>query len=165
MSHLLSKTKATIQIMFDRIAVILQDNGIDPSKVMMKVGFYRNYNSSKDMIYQESNWETKANSLKTFLNPIDVDGGWGPEAVEVGFYHAEKESELSQVILIGDAPPNPLDQFNSKRDHQGVDYWNKHFPGLCHYEQHLKNLVSRGIQVHAMHLNSSCENSFKSISN
>ena len=52
MSHLLSKTKATIQIMFDRIAVILQENGIDSSRVMMKVGFYRNYNSSKDMIYQ-----------------------------------------------------------------------------------------------------------------
>ena len=131
--------------MFDRIAVILQENGIDPSKVMMKVAFYRNYDSSKDMIYQESNWETKASNLKTFLGPIDVHGGWDAEAVEVGLYHAEKESELSQVILIGDAPPNPLNKFKYKRDHQGEDYWNKHFPGLCHHEHHLKNLVSRGI--------------------
>ena len=151
--------------MFDRIAVILQENNIDISKVMMKVGFYRNYNSSKDMIYQESNWETKADNLKTFLKPIDVDGGWGPEAVELGFYHAEKESELSQIILIGDAPPNPVNEFNSKRDHQGKDFWNQHFPGLSHHETHLKNLVSRGIQVHSMYLTSYCEGSFKSISN
>ena len=55
---------------------------------MMKVAFYRNYDSNKDILYQESNWETHAPNLKKFLAPIDVDGGWGNEAVEVGFYHA-----------------------------------------------------------------------------
>ena len=77
--------------MFDRIAAILESNGIDPSRVLMKVAFYRNYDSDISEIYQASNWEIKVANLKAFLAPIDVSGGWGNEAVEVGFYHALKE--------------------------------------------------------------------------
>lgn len=89
----MSKTKATINTMFNRIAGILSENGIDPAMVMMKVCVYRNYDSEKDKLFQESNWETKPYNLFQFLKNIDVEGGWGNEAIEAGFYHAEKEIE------------------------------------------------------------------------
>jgi hypothetical protein len=47
------------------------------------------------------------------MDGISVSGGMGEEAVEIGLQHAVNEANnagsvpLSQVFLIGDAPPNP----------------------------------------------------------
>ena len=75
-----------IQIMFERIASVLEKNNIESNQVMMKIAFYRNYNVDKDLIYQASNWETNYSNLKSFMNGIEVAGGWSNEAIEVGFY-------------------------------------------------------------------------------
>jgi hypothetical protein len=37
------------------------------------------------LILQNSGWESKPEKLKTFMNSIDVEGGMGNEAVEIGF--------------------------------------------------------------------------------
>lgn len=57
MYGLISKTKATVQIMFDKIQEILIDMGQEPSQALMKIGFYSNYNVDKKNIYVESGWE------------------------------------------------------------------------------------------------------------
>jgi hypothetical protein len=39
------------------------------------------------------------------LKTIVVEGGWVNEANEIGLFHANRETDLSQIILIGDASP------------------------------------------------------------
>jgi hypothetical protein len=50
MGRLLDQTKSNVQIMLERIKVVLKENGIDESGVLMKIAVYRNYNT--DNIYQ-----------------------------------------------------------------------------------------------------------------
>ena len=45
-----------------------------------------------------------------------MDGGWGAEAIEIEFFHATREKDLSQIILIGDAPPNTFEEVKYKRN-------------------------------------------------
>jgi hypothetical protein len=49
--------------MLDRVAEILTGHHISPDIVMMKIGFYRNYSSGKDLIFQSSAWESDKTKL------------------------------------------------------------------------------------------------------
>ncbi|CAF4685215.1 unnamed protein product, partial [Rotaria sp. Silwood2] len=43
------------------------------------------------------------------MNTINVEEGWGNEAVKIDMWHANKENQrenITQIILIGDAHPN-----------------------------------------------------------
>ena len=44
------------------------------------------------MLLQNYPWETNADNFRTFMQSIRVDGGWGEEAIEIGLWHAVKES-------------------------------------------------------------------------
>ena len=62
MNLLLSHTKKTLEIMFQRVSEVLKENNFSYKSFQIKIAVYRNYNSSKDMILQVF--------LKLFLNQI-----------------------------------------------------------------------------------------------
>ena len=129
---------------------------------------YRNYSNQEDEILHASPWETKPENLRNFMDKIWPLGGLGNEAIELGLWHANHEAEkegVSQVILIGDAPPNTIDEVKSKRAaYKGEDYWkNTKFRTPTHYSEQVEKLRNQGILVHAFYVDERAETSFKEI--
>ncbi|CAF0828795.1 unnamed protein product [Adineta steineri] len=167
MSHLLHKCKNTVNIMFERASEILKDNNIKADSFQIQFVVYRNYNSTEDKILQSSPWEIKPDNLRAFMNTIEVDGGWGNEAIEIGLWHANKENErenITQVILIGDAPPNTEVEVKNKRAKNGENYWQQtKFAQSTYYEDELAKLISNNIPVHAFYVEKNAEATFRAI--
>jgi hypothetical protein len=167
MYHLLHKCKTTVDIMFERASGILKDNNISSDSFQIQFAVYRNYNSREDKILQSSPWETRPDNLRAFMNTIEVEGGMGNEAIEIGLWHANKENErdnITQVILIGDAPPNTKDDVNKKRQRLEENYWKTtKFAQPTYYEDELAKLISNSIPVHAFFVESRAKESFKAI--
>eukprot|EP01038_Epipyxis_sp_PR26KG_P010155 gene10155-13661_t len=167
MKHAMNNAKNKIEEMFTRAYTILEDNGLSKDAVSMQFGVYRNYNSNNNDIFLVSPWENNAENLKSFLKPINVDGGWGNEAVEVGIWHAANEAIkglVSQVILIGDAAANTPKDIESKRAYiftqnkfGGNVYWNKSkYANVKHVDEELKRLITPNgdkIPVHTFYIN------------
>ena len=108
--------------MFELATEVLKQHQIDPGSFLVQFVFYRNYSSPVEQLLEHSGWESKAAPLKAFMNRIAIEGGWGNEAIEVALQHAldeHHESALTQIILIGDAPPNTPAEVSSKRNHKG----------------------------------------------
>lgn len=164
MTYLLHKCKNTVDIMFERASEILRDNGMDSNSFQIQFVVYRNYNSSEAKLLQSSPWETKPHNLRAFMNTIDVSGGWGNEAIEIGLWHANREHErepITQVILIGDASPNSSEEVRQKRNSFGQKYWKKtRFAEPTYYEQELEQLVQNSIPVHAFYVEQQAKESF-----
>ena len=79
-----------------------------------------------------SSWESKSVSLVPFMNSIQVSGGLGNEAIEIGLFHANQEAEkdegISLVILIGDEPANTEKEvIQSRNTFHGEAYWQNKF--------------------------------------
>ncbi|CAF1486229.1 unnamed protein product [Rotaria sordida] len=167
MSHLLHSCKHTVGTMFQRASEILKENNIRSESFQIQFVIYRNYNSTEDDILQSSPWETKPNNLRTFMNNVESDGGCGNEAIEIGLWHANREHErepITQVILIGDAPPNTKSEVEVKRNRFGKRYWSKtKFAQPTYYEDELAKLTSNRIPVHAFYVDTRAEKSFKDI--
>lgn len=85
----------------------------------MMLAVYRNYSSRAESIYESSDSETKRINLISFVDKIQVNGGQGNEAIEVGFLYANRLADqglLTQIILIGDMPPNLPADVAAKRE-------------------------------------------------
>ena len=108
MGNLLTQAKNTVGIMFERATVILKDHGIPTNSFQMQFAVYRDYDCLTDGLLQYSPWETKPENLRKFMETITARGGGDyEEAIEIGLWHSNNENEkneISQVILIGDAP-------------------------------------------------------------
>ncbi|CAF3193876.1 unnamed protein product [Rotaria sp. Silwood2] len=168
MSNFLSAAKEIVCTMFERASDILKEQMLPSDIFQLQIVIYRNYNSKENKILQASSWETKANNLRAFLNTINPEGGWGREAIEIGLWHAVKKSEtknsISQVILIGDAPPNTQADVNEKRANLGQAYWKKtRFSKPIYYEYELQKLKEKNIPVHAFYLISYAKSDFRKI--
>ena len=167
MSHLLHKCKNTVDTMFERVSKILKDHQINSDSFQVQFVVYRNYNSKEDKILQSSPWETKSHNLRAFMNKIEVDGGWGNEAIEIGLWYANKEHErenINQVILIGDAPPNTQEEVKTKRNRFGEKYWRTtKFAQETYYINELKKLIENNIPVHAFFVDTQAESTFRDI--
>lgn len=167
MTHLLHKCKHKVDDMVQRASQILIDNGYNPNTFQIQFAVYRNYNSKEEKILQASPWETKADNLRTFMNIIEVEGGMGNEAIEIGLLHANRENEkesITQVILIGDAPPNTQVEVTKKREKFGENYWtNTKFAQATDYEIELAKLISNNIPIHAFFVDQRAEQTFRTI--
>jgi hypothetical protein len=167
MYALLHKCKNTVDIMFKRASEILQVHNIPPNSFQLQFVVYRNYNSKEESILQCSTWETKPDELRTFMNKIEVDGGLGNEAVEIGLWYANQENKrepITQVILIGDAPPNTRDEVKTNRKQFGEAYWLKtKFQQQTYYEDELENLKMSKISVHAFYVEKRAKDTFEKI--
>lgn len=134
MNSLIEKTKACIGGFFDRCQKVLDAEGIVSGFELQLAGF-SNYNVKVDEILEASTWELKPHNLSIFLQSLDVRGGWGPEAIEVGLMHALSEHRkrpIDQIIVIGDAAANPMSDIDYKRgdstDVGGHAYWDAQMP-------------------------------------
>ncbi len=166
MTTLLEQTKNTLNVMFDRTFHILKNNSFDINSFQIKIGVYRNYSSGKDLIFQHSAWENKSENLVKFLKGIYPEGGQGEEAIEIGLWNANQEKDLSQVILVGDAPANPKDDVRKKRSHHGNNYWSQtKYKEEAYYETELKKLKDNDVKVHAFFVAEWARKNFQEIAN
>jgi len=153
--------------MFDRAADVLKENGISADCFQLQFVVYRNYCCRGDKILQHSPWETKSDNLRAFMNTIDVEGDLGNEAIEIGLLHANDENErdeITQIILIGDAPPNTKAEVAQKRQRRGEDYWKKtKFARATYYEDELNKLKMKKVPVHAFYVDDQAKESFEGI--
>ncbi|CAF3079102.1 unnamed protein product [Rotaria sp. Silwood2] len=167
MYALLHKCKNTVDIMFERASKILQEHNISSNSFQIQFAVYRNYNSKEDKILQSSPWETKPDNLRAFMNTIEVEGGLDNEAVEIGLWHTNQENireTITQVILIGDAPPNTRNEVKIKRKQFGEQYWlGTKFQQETYYENELEHLKISKIPVHAFYVEHRAKSVFQKI--
>lgn len=168
MHALLTKAKNTVHTMFERACAILKEKGMAAAFELQFV-VYRNYDCKEERILQYSGWESDPNNLRQFMNTIDASGGtWEPEAIEIGLWHANRVAEtvkINQVILIGDAPPNPRELVNKGRqEYLGESYWETtKFSNSTYVDDEVEKLKQKGIPVHAFYVKSSAKASFEKI--
>jgi hypothetical protein len=97
------------------------------------------------------------------LEKIATNGGQGNEAVEVGFWHVNQElakGPVSQVILIGDMPPNTKEDYQEKRANLNrTSIYNE----VKYYEDELKGIVSKNVPIYAYYLKPSAQAVFEAI--
>jgi hypothetical protein len=160
MEKLLDKTKKTLKTMFERVAKILDEHKF-PQSFQVKIAVYRNYNSNEIMILEQSGWENKPENLIDFLRKIYVSGGWGNEAIEIGLWQANQETDLSQVILIGDAPANTKEDVDFKRD-SGM-FKSTKYATPTFYLDELNKLRDKTIKVHAFYVAQRAKDNFEEI--
>ncbi|CAF5006004.1 unnamed protein product [Rotaria socialis] len=154
--------------MFERASDILTLKGLSCNVFQMQFAVYRNYSSDVNKILEVSSWETKARNLRAFMSTIGPEGGMGEEAIEIGLWHATKESEteggISQVILIGDAPANTQSDVTEKRTKLGEAYWEQtRFAVPTYYEDELQKLINKNIPVHSFYLTDYAKDNFQKI--
>ena len=153
--------------MFERVKKILVDAKLSEDSFQMQFAVYRNYSNDENTLLQNSIWETKPNNLRAFMEKIGPDGGQGREAIEVGLWHAYNEHQkenISQVILIGDAPANTIDEVTSNRISRGEAYWSKtKFANKIFWEQEANKLKSSNVPVHAFYVADYAKENFTAI--
>ena len=167
MANLLNKAKLTVSDMFDRASQVLEVSGLNPQVFEMQFAVYRNYSNDADTLLQASTWESKSAPLRVFMNTIGPDGGWGNEAIEMGLWHVNREMEqglVTQVILIGDAPPNTPEEVHQKRSHFGEAYWRAtKFGASTDYTKQLKPIIKAAIPIHTFYVAKTARPAFKEI--
>ena len=147
--------------MFERAYAVLDKNGHDTDGFQLKLAFYRNYSSPIDLLLQTSSWENKPQNLISFLRAVEVEGGQGNEAVEVGLWQANTEPELTKVILIGDAPANSRQEIKKKRD--GKLFTGTKFQNETFYIDELNKLKERKIIINAFYVDNRAKQNFEEI--
>ena len=131
MTQLLEKSKSTVVAMFDLLHETLKEKNYDENGFQIMFAVYRNYSSPYDKLLESSEWTSQSSKLQTFLNKVNVQGGQGNEAIEVGLNlvlkeHNKTDKGIDQVILIGDAPSNSDQETNRKRKGRGENYWSQY---------------------------------------
>lgn len=168
MNHLLQKTRNNVGTIYERACEVLREHNISADLFQIQFAVYRNYSNKEWSLLQSSLWETKPDNLRAFMERIPASGGLGNEAVEIGLWHANQENEkekISQVILIGDAPPNTDQEVTQKRAHHlGEAYWQTtKFKSKTYCNTELAKLKENKIPVHAFHVNEFAGAKFKEI--
>jgi len=171
MSHVIEATKQTICLMYERAQGILVEKGKDKDSFEVKFVAYRNYSSGPELILQVSDWEVDSKRLRNFINPIQSSGGQGNEAIEVALCYVSQEddilqengSRISQVILIGDMPPNTREDVVNKRVYRRWE--NTRYAQPVYWEDEVNKLANKGIFVHGCYVNECARPAFENISN
>ena len=71
--------------MFEEARKALKEMDVSEDLILMKIGGYRNYNSPIEEIFEVSReWSNDPISIVNFLNSLEINGGWGNEAMEIG---------------------------------------------------------------------------------
>jgi len=92
------KTLESIQELIRRI--------LEAGRMELSWVAYRDY-CDQHRIIEQSDWSSSVEYFQTFMDKISCNGGGDfPEAVEKALEVAIDESDVSRVILIGDAPPH-----------------------------------------------------------
>ncbi len=150
MASVLSLTKQTIGTMFHRAFDVLGQGPV--AGITIQIGVYRNYNVERaELAFQASEWHSSPEPLVDFLSGVEVGGGCGEEAVELGLRHANQEharEPISQVIIIGDAPPQTRAQADSLR----LKYYSAQFPTPTYFDAQRATLLAQDVELHAFYV-------------
>jgi hypothetical protein len=158
--------------MYERATEVLSDKDLPSDSFRMQFAVYRNYNSEAHKLLEQSSWATRPEPLHEFLARIEVEGGWGSEAIEIALWHAANEADkahVSQVILIGDAPGNTDEMVIAKRNtdaySKGELYWSTSPPynEPTFQSTELGRLKAKGIPVSAFYVSPWAESAFQHI--
>ena len=155
MGGLIQKCKATVNSMFDRISKILETAKMNQNCFQLQFAVYRNYEDDETQLLQYSEWETRPDNLRKFMESFDACGGYGPgEAVEIGLWHANQEPDVSQVILIGDCEANtPEEVMEHRKNILGENYWSKtKFSQSTNYVKEIAKFKAKKVPVHAFYV-------------
>jgi hypothetical protein len=170
MSNLLSRAKNSVKDMFERIQFVFQEKNIT-TVFFLQFVVYRNYSSTPEFLLQFSSWESQANALRVYMDNINVDGGLGNEAVEVGLAHVLAEharEKVDQVLLIGDMPPNTRAEVTSKRAsyHSGEATWKQYprFKDPVFTDDLVPQLKAADIPVQGFYVGTAARAAFEDIS-
>ncbi len=148
MSSLISLATQTIGEMFKRTFALL---GNEAAGVSMQLGVYRNFGCPDHLLLQTTDWESSSEPLFKFLQGVRASYGNGyREGVELGLHHAVQQHSaepISQVIIIGDAPPNTRAQSEGKRN----KYPTSRFPNQLYFDDQRAALMEAGVVVHAFY--------------
>jgi uncharacterized protein (DUF1330 family) len=165
MSNLLEKAKNTVHLMFERAFQILKSNNIKtPFEVQFAV--YRNYSSGPSKIFLASPWATNASDIRTFMNTIHPNGGQGNEAVEIALNYANRahtQDPLTQVLLIGDMPPNTRDEVTIKRQGASFNWSTSLYARSTYYVDEVRKLKANRVPVHSFYLTNHAASAFQEI--
>ena len=119
MYQALELVKSYLAVVFTRCFEIIEKNLGKGAGFEMQLGVYRNYNcSTEKALFSATDFSSTAAPILKFLSNVHVDGGWGREAIEIGFAHAlnmHHHDPVSQIIVVGDAPPNNRADTKHKR--------------------------------------------------
>uniref|UniRef100_A0A7S3FZM2 VWFA domain-containing protein n=1 Tax=Palpitomonas bilix TaxID=652834 RepID=A0A7S3FZM2_9EUKA len=168
MGALLDKTRETLTTMFAHITRLTKEEGKN-ANFQVQICAYRNYNVRADQLLQKSDFSPDPSYLVNFLSGVQIAGGWGDEAIEVGLQHVNSLIEaglnISQVILIGDAPAQSEEESERKRESQyGESYWEStQFAKMAKYEEEKSRIVSSDVPVHAFYLKERAKTCFESL--
>lgn len=119
MERALKQVISNTNTCLERAYFVLKEKGITNGFEIQMV-IYRNYNSEASKLIQCSPFSNNANDLISFLQTIEVDGGWKNEAIENLYNHVlNYETDVAQLIVIGDAAGNTNEEISLKRKNRG----------------------------------------------
>lgn len=158
MDSCINQTKNTIGQTFFRLAEVLTEAGLDSGCFELQFAAYRNYNAPPDSLLETSGWEKTPKNLEQWLSCIQATYGWVDEAIEVGLQFANQlaiePTGLSQIVIIGDAGPNPPEHIPVKRkDH---DWTGTRFETPTTTDQEIAKLVKNTGDATPVHIPISC---------
>lgn len=99
------------------------------------------------------------------MDSVKIEGGKGNEAIEIGLAHVvseNKNARVTQVILIGDSPPNTEgDIFANRMYFHGETYWQStKFKEKVDYKTEIRKLAEPLIPVNTFYLKPEAGESF-----
>jgi hypothetical protein len=174
MSLLFDQCKVKVKEIVNRIGTILKDKNVTEGFEIQFV-VYRNYSSGKEKLLEFSPATSDPKDLFDFMDKTHVSGGQGNEAIEVGFEFinkslAEKPGVVTQVILIGDYPPNSLSEVKSRRQGTqagglaGEEYWKTtDYKTAVYYEDELAKIKACDIPIYTNYVNTPAQKVFEEI--
>eukprot|EP00035_Acanthoeca_spectabilis_P015561 m.311601 g.311601 ORF g.311601 m.311601 type:complete len:3639 (+) comp16386_c0_seq3:125-11041(+) len=154
MWNLLQKAKNTVSIVYSRLFDLLTEHGYPAGVFEVQFVCYRNYNAPREEILQASPFASRPDDLTSFMTGISANYGIGREAVEAGLWHVNHEvqqGDVSQVLLIGDAPANQPAEVTANRSRRGESYWksDSRFAKPTTADVELSAIAKAKVPVHA----------------
>jgi hypothetical protein len=156
MNQALQLTKAKLRVVFERAFNIISQHLGPTTGFQMQLGVYRNYNVDHEWkLFQATDFESSADNLVNFLDGVRVDGGWGHEAMELGFAHALEmhlAEPIGQIIVVGDAPPNDRHEVDHHRLHKNQFLKFKRWNEAVYFDEQHGTVTQEGIRVSTVFL-------------
>ena len=93
----------------------------------------------------------------------------GNEAVEIGLWHVNQEAvkpgSVTQVVLIGDMPPNTREEVEKRRANFSKDWSSTPFRTITFYKDEIEKLqkLNNAIPIHTFYVESSSQSSAPSV--
>jgi hypothetical protein len=163
MTKTLEAVKTTVMKMFSDVETTLEAEGVSGSFELL-IGIYRNYNAPPHKLFDHSSWESEPQNLEQFMRDVRPEYGMGNEAIEVGLQFVNNNTSvgnITQVILIGDMPPNTPKEVRDKRSRYNFNGTN--FEKSTTSDAELRDLASKNIQVFAYHVSNAARQSFQAM--